>query len=265
MNHIDFTRPYGKLYKSGYFHSLNREIEIYNSGNLKAGANNTERTYKIDKKVQALFVSRVITMQENARNGLKTFILTYDSNSVDDTQVRNNRFLSNLRKNYKLNSYAWTLELTKKGQYHYHYLVDMPYTKIDDINNAWSSARGYYSNNAVRAFKSVYKVKTAAIYAAKYMSKAKKAGKEEYKVIGFPIRLYATSNNLVGNETIPVPSYELFQVLDNNCDISITNEYTVSGYASSELTQFVRSEITKTRKIYTNEHRINTDEQNFHI
>ena len=259
MNNIDFSRPYGKLYKSGYFHSLNREINKFNGSNLIAGANNKERTYKIDKKVQALFVSRVITMKEKAKNGLKTFILTYDSNSIDDTQVRNNRFLSNLRKNYNLNSYAWTLELTQKGQFHYHYIVDLPFTPIEDINNAWCSARGYYSNNAVRAFKSVFKAKSAAMYAAKYMSKAKKGGKEFYKVIGFPNRLYATSNNLVGNETIPVPSYELFSILDNNCNISIPNDYTVSGYASTELTQFVRNEIQKTRKTYTNEHRINTD------
>jgi hypothetical protein len=54
-------------------------------------------------------------------------------------------------------------------------------------------------------------------------------------------------------------------VLDNNCSISIPNDYTVSGYASSELTQFVRSEIEKTRKTYTDEHRINTYQQNFNI
>lgn len=164
-----------------------------------------------------------------------------------------------MRKNYNLNSYAWTLELTQKGQFHYHYIVDMPFTKVKKVNDAWCKARGYYSANAVRTMRAVYKAKSAAMYAAKYLSKAKKGGKEQYKVDGFPQRLYATSNNIVGNESIPVPSYHYFEILDNNCSISIPNDYTVSGYCSNELTMYVRQEIEKDRKLYTKQQRINTE------
>jgi len=181
---------------------------------------------------------------ENKKNGLKVFILTFNSDEIKDPQEYNNRFLANLRKNYKLNSYAWTLELTIKGQFHYHYMVDMPYVKVSKLNDAWGKARKQQTVNAVREFRSVYNTLAAAKYAAKYFSKAKE-GKEEYKLIGFEHRLYATSNNLVGNESVPIANPYLFDEIDANASINLENDFTRSGYLQTEVVNYYRKVIEK--------------------
>lgn len=86
------------------------------------------------------------------------------------------KFLDNLTKNYKLQSYVCVKELHKSGNPHYHCLFDLPWTDYRKLNKAWNSVyKGSisFSKNALTRgkFPIVRNIKGVAKYITKYVSK----------------------------------------------------------------------------------------------
>lgn len=144
--------------------------------------------------------------------GLKcrTFILTYRSGNIPtakESKSHINAFLQYLRRR-GLIGYTYAAELGEKSRnLHYHFLAAFDYTSAKDINDAWCKIRGDYSKNAVRAYRSLEKIYGAAGYASKgaaYASKCAEEMKEKGEKFELPkeMRLWATSNNLVGKEKV---------------------------------------------------------------
>lgn len=108
----------------------------------------------------------------------------YTSREVQATCLR--PFLDWLVKTHQVKLYIWKAELQKRGQVHYHIIFPnlIPYWEIKNKWNYLQLKAGYlegyfekygsYSPNSVDIH-SMYKVKDAAAYLAKYMTKAVKS------------------------------------------------------------------------------------------
>lgn len=171
------------------------------------------------RKGKRIFCSRAAYAAENSKGGrkLKKFILTYRYSgpesliSNEETKSHINRFLNWVRRNWQAEFYLYTLELTTNGQYHYHFMVDADFIDHRIINAVWCTIRGDYSSNGVRDLKTLHDANKAAGYAAKYFTKNQEL--EKCKNSGIDVhdrldglRIWATSNNLVGTESIEIES-----------------------------------------------------------
>lgn len=205
---------------------LNGEIRpcINNDNdNLRQGTSDAKRYQEtINSSAKRKFTSRCAYMHRNRKNRLKTFILTYKKREWNTDQERIeivkqskkdiNTFLTHLRKKFNCSSYAYTIEATKKKEVHFHFIVDMPFTDIKELNNTWCKIRGEYSNNAVRHLRAVKNQGRAVQYAAKYLSKSDQGDNELLK--GF--RRWTTSNNLSGKEFIFLEEKDIYEIIDFN-------------------------------------------------
>lgn len=144
----------------------------------------TYRGYKWTIRAKEEFVSRMIQMDsESLRNKPTAFTLTYTSKASPVNPSKDlNRLLTNLKKNYDLGHYGWVMELTKKGQFHYHCIADIKYIPAHDFNNIWASARGYHSKNAIGGLEKINSVNGCASYASKYMVKNRDGVREVSKM-----------------------------------------------------------------------------------
>mgnify|MGYP000462378456 CR=1 FL=1 len=203
-----------QLYRSGLF--IGYDKQEGNPLNLVSGNKNKEgqgRVYPFGTKQKAIFISRCIYLSEIADWKPKTFILTYNSDYVQDTKSHINYFLTRLRRGdlcdrekptkKKPVKYAYSLEFTDKGQFHYHFLVDHPFIDPVKASNIWSQARGYHSRNAVTGLDTLKDPVASAFYASKYFAKAKSGS--QYLERGKSLRFWATSNNICGSETFTIP------------------------------------------------------------
>lgn len=104
---------------------------------------------------------------------------TYDEQANEAIK----RFTDNLSKTYGCTSYVWVKEFTKKLVPHYHMLITIPFTPINELNKAWSKARGDSRpvKNALRTgwdkrnkkpVMIIRNYKQAVGYAAKYILKS---------------------------------------------------------------------------------------------
>lgn len=217
--------PIAKLFLSGNFFSMPH------SGipeNLQPGNLNPKKKFTLGYRSRQIFMSRCMYADFVKVNKLKTFILTFRRQPKDPNEVLN-RFITNLRKNYGLTNYAYTLELTKKRVWHYHFLVDMPFIKVKKLNGAWCKARGDYSPNALRCLEVVKSTQGAAMYAAKYFTKFE-AAKEAYKRLGTKKRLWNTSSGLHGKELVEIIDYEDYMILKENAKELRENDFNISGF-----------------------------------
>lgn len=206
---------------------------------LQKGTANAERyTGKTTAQAKRIFVSRAVYAGNHAKHGrkLKKFILTYrytDSNSLiqpETTKKHINRFLNYVRGKLKAEFYLYTLELTEKGQYHYHFMLDCNFIDRKEINNVWSLIRGDYSANAVRDIKTLYDANGAAGYAAKYFTKNQELEKCKNSGVNVGerlkgLRLWATSQNLTGCEMVTIDAKDLqIEQLHETRKISIVED-----------------------------------------
>jgi len=106
-----------------------------------------------------------------------------------------NKFITNMKKTYGLEGFLWTREDQKSGRPHFHILADMPYQPIQKINNAWCSAIGMHSLNAVRLPKDhkaiIEDIEKTSRYVTKYITKDEK----KY----YPERCYSISREIKQN------------------------------------------------------------------
>ncbi len=213
--------------------------------NLQVG-NASERNYKMTQRKRAIFCSRVMNMADRRRNTLKTFVLTYRlSADTSNTKKDLNRFLTNLRKNYALHAYAYTVENTKNGQIHYHFIADVPFIPVKTLNNIWCAARGDYAENALRALEAVKNHEKSAKYASKYFTKAEESPEcidESGKAVR-KTRPYATSNNIQGNELM-YWLHELGKInvndLTSSSAFAVKTDYFTFGFLEQDTEYCVR-------------------------
>jgi len=193
--------------------------------NLQKGTSAASRyNGKTTATAKRIFVSRAVYAEQHTRGGrkLKKFILTYRYTGEDslirpeDTKAHINRFLNWVRSKKGLGATFWlyTLELTSNGQYHYHFMLDSNFIDAQEINRIWGKIRGDYAENAVRDIHTLYDSNGAAGYAAKYFTKNQELVKcaENGVQVGDRLkglRLWATSNNLVGNEFVLIDGNDL--------------------------------------------------------
>lgn len=163
-----------------------------------AGRKGSNPRFPITRNSRLRFISRSMALFEKSQNLPTTFVLTYDDREVQNPWADFNRFKTNLVKTYDLRQYMAALEVTQRGQYHFHCFVDMPFYNISDIVGAWSSARGYFVNDwAVTGMERIRSQKMAAKYCAKYLGKARSKDHE--------LRKFSNSRNLNGTEFTYVP------------------------------------------------------------
>lgn len=173
-----------------------------------------------------MLCAKVALQVYTKKNNLIFLTLTYDSNlnkQIKECPNDLNRFITNCKKTYNLNSYVWTVELTKKGVPHYHILMDIPYTDIKLLNQSWNSASGNSSKNSVRlpVSKGVVNNPNEVInYMSKYISKGCKP---------VPIRPYGTSHNLSKYKT-QLDSELSFELYNENKKYVIQNEHCTTHF-----------------------------------
>jgi hypothetical protein len=188
------------------------------------------------KGARRKFIARCAYLGDIGKGNCKTFILTYRDETIPDGKTSKkqiNAMLQYLRRR-DLQGYAYSAEIGEQGgMLHYHFLASFPkwkatgtYTKQDgtvtnrtwkhDLNDAWCNIRGDYAPNAVRAIERLKKLHGASGYASKaaaYASKCASLFKEPENKMLVPsdIRVWATSNNLIGNESFDVSDIELIE------------------------------------------------------
>ena len=169
------------------------------------------------------FRSRLFYLFEHGEFVNYSFILTYRAQPTNKRTKRDiNAFISHLKRHGSA-GFGYTLEKTKAGVYHYHFVCNMKKIKNKNgvggkqiLNDAWCRIRGDYAKNAVRAIEPIgqghegqqklaYYIGKLAQYASKHnhilekLAKQNKSLPEQFQ-FDTNIRLWATSNSLVGKE-----------------------------------------------------------------
>ena len=142
-----------------------------------------------------------------------------------------NRFITNMKKNYGMESFLWTREDTKKGRPHFHILADMPYQPIQKINNAWCKSIDMYSGCAVRLPENskaiINDIDVVCRYITKYITKRKDGTKKPQKEY-FSERCYSISQDIM-SEAIRL---QWFDVRGMEDDIGKDLKYRYHQYAT---------------------------------
>jgi hypothetical protein len=164
-----------------------------------------ERKFKLTPTKQKEYISRCLTMSDRKVNKrLATQILTYPyTENIENPYEDLNKYLTNLKKNYNLNAYMSALEITELNQWHFHLLVDMPFTQVEKLNKAWYTSRGYPSKNAVRDVRYVRNDFGVYKYCFGYLSKMKSKDHDLQK--------FTCSNNVKGDEFLYIKSTKMYE------------------------------------------------------
>lgn len=181
-----------RLYRSGHYIFTSQHLRDFSK---IENSTSKERNFALSPKMVNLFQSRAINLFERRKNKVQTQILTYHIDHESEPYKDLNRYLSNLRKNYDLNSYCSALEITKKNQYHFHLLMDMPFTKTNILNDAWIRAsRSAWAGNALRDHRIVKSEIAVLKYCSDYL------GKKQSK--SHKLRKFSYSRNILGKESV---------------------------------------------------------------
>lgn len=172
-----------------------------------------ERSYRLTRKTALIFRSRAITLFNEAKNTPQSQLLTYHVDHEATPYADLNRYLSNLRKNYDLNSYCSALEITKNNQYHFHLLLDMPFTPSNRLNKAWVRATDtQMRGNALRDHRTIKSQIGALRYCSNYLSKK---GSKSHN-----LKKFSYSTNVIGNEYVDIDA-RLLEAMENNGQIEV--------------------------------------------
>jgi len=163
-------------------------------------------------------------------------ILTYRKQPTNkETKAHINRFILEMKRKQNLEGYAYTLEKTIEGIYHYHFIVCADYFKTDKSSQGgekasalWGHIRGDHARNAVRGLNVVRSKFAAGDYFSKavhYAAKLSKANQDLQSIMNEldpseheqfkkqyqfdpNIRLWATSQYLVKVEKVKIENIE---------------------------------------------------------
>lgn len=197
-----------------------RKINLYLSGDITITSSHRRRTpnysvesfsshlrtgYRIKKSTRRNLMSSAFLLFVKKKHQILFLTLTFPKRipKKDKINPMLNRFITNMKKTYDMGNFLWTRENTKKGYPHFHLLCDIPFQPIKKINDAWCSAVGSYSPNAVRLPKDksiVEDLERTCRYVTKYISKNEK----EY----FSERCYSISQN-IQSEPIRLSEFDL--------------------------------------------------------
>ena len=184
----------------GIYQLDGKEIRVRNSEiKLISDPKEREYTYNLSRSMVNIFRSRALTLYETAQNTPSTQILTYKADQPADPYQDLNRYLTNLRSNYGLQRYCSALEVTQKGQYHFHLMVDMPFIETKKINKAWNRAANFssYAGNALRDHRTIKSEIAVLKYCSDYYTK--RQSKNHH------LKKFTYSKNIMGNEYIDIP------------------------------------------------------------
>lgn len=166
----------------------------HNISNLTPGTKNKMRYHKISSNSREKLIYKALIIKRNAKYTCKTFILTYrkgKSPDVATAKKQAHRLIEYIKKKYGYIKYVYTMELTKSGTIHFHFISDMPYIPVKILNNLWCVIRKDMSDNAVRHVRNIRNYAAGMLYMSKYISKTK----EYYdKLKGH--RLFGYSNHI---------------------------------------------------------------------
>lgn len=190
----------GKIYLNGTV-----VIHAATPGNLSDrfgdSRNRSERVYKLNfKSKQKLFdaITYQNYMAGHDPHLYHSFLtLTFKRGFVPvNPNEAVTSFFSDWKKRHGLENYTWVREVGARGNLpHYHVTVVAARRSVAAINRSWSTARGYYTSNAVRTAPGrgmvINNLASARRYVAKYMTKC-----EETQAVKLPGRIYGVSNNL---------------------------------------------------------------------
>lgn len=242
FGHIDFTKGSRKSTQNDVMKAVlwytgeatvvpHSKYNCRSKDNLKKG--NSDRVGFWGAGSRKVFISRACYMMDRSPAKVYNMILTY-RHDPDHKKSKShiNTFLQRLRRR-DLYGYFYAVEYQtrkkskRKPALHYHLIVacDLPkqfgkaYKTI--INQAWCDIRGDYSPNAVRDISEVRVKRSLVGYVSKlalYCSKT--AALRNSGEIPQDIRLWATSNNLVGKEKIIIQD-------ENNVNRLLVKAYSV--------------------------------------
>lgn len=200
--------------------------------NLKQG--NQDRVGFWGAGSRKVFISRACYMMDSSPVRVFNMILTYRHDpDHKESKKHINTFLQVLRRK-KMYGYFYAVEYQtrkkskRKPALHYHLIVacDLPkefgkqYKTF--INNTWARIRDDYAPNAVRDISEVRVKRSLVGYVSKlalYCSKT--AALRNSGEIPHDLRLWATSNNLVGREKITIED-------ENNVNRLLIKAYSIA-------------------------------------
>jgi hypothetical protein len=214
--------------------SLDDDKKSLQDGNLKRG--NSIIAGRWGKSAKTRFISRCTWLIENGKKPCYTMILTYRKQPTNkDTKSHINRFILEMKRKQNLEGFAYTLEKTEEGIYHYHFLVCADFFKNDKCSKGgekasrlWGQIRGDHARNAVRGLNVVRSKFAAGEYFSKavhYAAKLSKANQDLQQAMNGldldaqeafkkkysfdpNIRLWATSQYLVKVEKVKIENIE---------------------------------------------------------
>ena len=190
---------------------------------LKSGG--SSNVGKWGSGARRVFISRACFLADNHQDYVHWLTLTYRYGYSPDkqgVQKNLNNFLQAMRRK-GMSSYLWTMEVTNKGELHYHVIMDAPYIPIKWINDTWARIRGDQAANAVQGYR-VLNCRENYEAVSRYASKKVSEGYSTRKLIqavsqyaskcatdsektakkSKDFRLWATSSNLAGRESVTI-------------------------------------------------------------
>lgn len=142
-----------------------------------------QKHYYIDKKIIRSTIIRQFNLKKNS---IKFLVLTFPKPVKNEYANQCfSKFVENLSKNYKLNSYVSVKELHKSGAPHFHVFLDIKYCSFNSLNRAWVHTFENDIGFSINALRSgapnksciIKNIQKAVRYATKYVTKM-----NEYKL-----------------------------------------------------------------------------------
>lgn len=175
---------------------------------------NKERVFEITNKTYREILAACIKMKIEAKNGIVFFTATFPFEPTEtEAQKIFRNFMKNLKLNYHVETYIWVKERQKSGRIHFHFLADIPYTPIKNLQRCWSNClKNVHSDfedqsNSLRLPNSrkfgnlVRDVAQLAKYMGKYLSKSRFEG-WEYPACAISKNLYPLFVDITETEAL---------------------------------------------------------------
>lgn len=99
-----------------------------------------KRVYRITNRVYRDLVSACIKIKYQAKFGIVFFTATFpfDPSEAIAQKIFKN-FMKNLKLNYHVLNYVWVKERQKSGRIHFHFLSEMPFVPISDLQACFNN------------------------------------------------------------------------------------------------------------------------------
>ena len=193
----------------GHCKGKKREIDYKSLGKKK-------KSFELTSRKKRLIRCSAIRQFYLKKYSLKFVTLTFPG-KVNQNYANEcfSKFVENLSKHYKLNSYVAVKENHKSGNPHFHCIFDLPFTDYRLLNKIWNHTfndRFKFSNNAFTSGNNsvVRDIRQITAYITKYIIKAENSDNSINET-----RIYFISSNVLSNP----------QLIDENTFIYLTTKF----------------------------------------